>query len=551
MKLLATARGAGTAAMAAAVFTRAGLIRPLSPRQLARITASFRAMGTSPALLVSIAAIRWPGATAVIDDAGEVTFRELEEQADALAEHLADRHGIVGGQGIAILCRNHRAFVQGLLAAGRLGADVLLVNTELPAHQLRLILSRHQPAVVLHDDEFAVRLAEADSGAEISTPRLAVWVQDGPVRFNGPAAGRRDLPRRRGHAGKLILLTSGTTGVPKGVPRAPHPTAYLGVAASSFQRLGLRTGTTTMVCPPAFHGMGLICLLLGLASGSTVVLQRRFEAAAAARAIAEHQVSHLVAVPAMLQRLTALDDLREHSRSLTSVLSGASELSAVVAREFMDVVGDVLFNGYGSSEIGIVTLATPADLRTAPGTVGRPALGTSVLILDDAGRPVPTGQVGQVHVASAMTFDGYTGGGHKDLRDGHLASGDLGHLDATGRLFIDGRADDMIVSGGENVFPQPVEDALLGHSAIADAAVTGVPDPDFGQRLRAFVVLQGDGLDEGDRLDEDEVREHLRARLARFQMPRDIVVVAEIPRNATGKVLRRQLAAPPGGPHVR
>ncbi|GAB4013862.1 AMP-binding protein [Nocardioides ultimimeridianus] len=520
-----------------AVLARAGLLGPLSPAKLARAVLEVGRLGLSPATVVALSATRWPDRPAVIDDAGSLSYAELARQAVALAAQLRSSYDVGPDRGIAVMCRNHRGLVLGLLAAGNLGVDVLLVNTELPAQQLAATLTRHRPGVVLHDAEFDERLATADAG----TPRHRVWGDDGPVEAP-PYDGR--LPRVR-RAGRLVLLTSGTTGAPKGVPRSPHVSALMGVAVSAIERLDLRTGETMMVCPPAFHGMGVLCLMLGLALGDTVVLQRRFDAAAAAAAVERHRVDVMVAVPAMLQRLLALPDLERRTESLRVALSGAAPLSPVTAGRFAERVGEVVYDGYGSSEVGIVTLATPADLREAPGTLGLPTRGTRIAILDDGGRPLPVGQVGQIHVDSPMTFDGYTGGGRRDIRDGYLASGDMGRLDDRGRLFLEGRADDMIVSGGENVFPQPVETALLSHPDVADAAVIGVPDDDFGQRLRAFVVVTG-AADRG-RLD-DELRTYLRARLTRYEVPRDIVVVDELPRNATGKVLRTQLATTPGGP---
>lgn len=504
------------------------LLRPLTPAQAVRAVALARRWGGSPATMVGLAAVRWPHRVAIVDDAGEVTYAELQRRADRLAGHLAEAYDVRAGRALALMCRNHRGLVEGILAAGRLGADVLFVNTELPAHQLVATLERHRPAVVVHDDEFAPRLAEADD-----VPAFAVWAGDGPTPV--PASGH---PLGRVHEpGSLILLTSGTTGAPKGVPRQPHATAFLGLAVSTLHRLGLRSAGTMLVCPPAFHGLGLATLLVGLGIGNTVVLHRRFDAERVTAAIEERRVASLVVVPTMLQRLLGVPDLGARCGSLLGVLTGASALSPVVATDFMDAVGDVLFDGYGSSEVGIVTLATPADLRAAPGTLGRATLGTSIRILDADGRRQPTNGVGEIFIKSPMTFDGYTGGGHKTMRDGFVATGDLGHLDTAGRLFIDGRADDMIVSGGENVFPQPVEDALLSHPDVADAAVVGVADDAFGQRLRAYVVLRGTTFD------EDAVRAHLRSRLTRYELPRDLVVLPELPRNATGKVLRKQLEA--------
>jgi acyl-CoA synthetase (AMP-forming)/AMP-acid ligase II len=206
----------------------------------------------------------------------------------------------------------------------------------------------------------------------------------------------------------------------------------------------------------------------------------------------------------------------------------------------MDVFGEVLYNLYGSTEVAWATIATPEDLRAAPGTAGRPPLGTIVKLLDERGREVPQGEGGRIFVGNGMVFDGYTSGGGKEVIGGLMSTGDVGHLDAGGRLFVDGRDDEMIVSGGENVFPREVEDLLADHPAVEDVAVVGVPDAEFGQRLKAFVVRR-----EGAELTEAEVKQHVKENLARFKVPREVVFVAELPRNATGKVLRHELQAIP------
>jgi fatty-acyl-CoA synthase len=204
----------------------------------------------------------------------------------------------------------------------------------------------------------------------------------------------------------------------------------------------------------------------------------------------------------------------------------------------MDAFGDVLYNLYGSTEVAWATIATPEDLRAAPGTAGRPPLGTVVKLLDADGREVGSREGGRIFVANEMMFEGYTGGGGKEIIGGLMSTGDVGHFDADGRLFVDGRDDEMIVSGGENVFPREVEDLLADHEAIEDAAVVGVPDEQFGERLKAFVVRRN-----GAQLDEEAVKHYVRDNLARFKVPRDVVFVAELPRNATGKVLKRVLRA--------
>jgi fatty-acyl-CoA synthase len=202
------------------------------------------------------------------------------------------------------------------------------------------------------------------------------------------------------------------------------------------------------------------------------------------------------------------------------------------------VFGPVVYNLYGSTEIAQATIATPDDLALDPATVGRPVRGTVVKIFGEDGRKLPAGSTGRIFVGNYAQFEGYSGGGSKDQLEGLMSSGDVGHFDERGLLFIDGRDDEMIVSGGENVFPAEVEELLAGHEAIVEAAAIGVDDERFGQRLKAFVVLHG-----GRRLSADEVRQYVRDNLATYKVPRDVVFVDELPRNPTGKVLKRELAA--------
>ena len=207
----------------------------------------------------------------------------------------------------------------------------------------------------------------------------------------------------------------------------------------------------------------------------------------------------------------------------------------------MDHFGDNIYNLYGSTEVAYATIATPEDLRAAPGTAGKPPRGTTIKLFDEDGREVPQGAVGRIFVGNDMTFEGYTGGGNKEVIDGLLSSGDVGHFDREGRLFIDGRDDEMIVSGGENVFPREVEDLLADLDGVVEVAVIGVEDPQFGQRLKAYVVVR-----DGFELDAEQVTAHVKANLASFKAPREVEFLAELPRNATGKVLKRDLHAREG-----
>ncbi|HEX5621368.1 MAG TPA: AMP-binding protein, partial [Solirubrobacteraceae bacterium] len=295
----------------------------------------------------------------------------------------------------------------------------------------------------------------------------------------------------------------------------------------------------TMIAAPMFHSWGFVHFTLGMSLSSTLVLNRKFDPEATLSLTAQHEATALIVVPVMMQRILELEDdvLQRYDLSKLRVTAvSGSALPGSISDRWMDVFGDNVYNLYGSTEVAWASIATPEDLRAAPGTAGRAPHGTIVRLYDEDGKPVKQGDTGRIFVGNEMQFEGYTGGGGKDVIDGLLSSGDVGHFDNAGRLFVDGRDDDMIVSGGENVFPAEVEDLLSGHEAIAEVAVFGVDDEKFGQRLKAVVVLR-----EGKSLSEDEIKKHVKANLAGYKVPRDIDFMDELPRTSTGKVLKREL----------
>jgi fatty-acyl-CoA synthase len=294
-----------------------------------------------------------------------------------------------------------------------------------------------------------------------------------------------------------------------------------------------------MIAAPLFHSWGFFHFVMSLPTASTMVLRRRFDEEETLRAVQEHEAQVLAVVPVMLQRILRLPEETLSAYDLSSLRitsASGSALPGELATEWMDRFGDNVYNLYGSTEVAYATVATPEDLRAAPGTAGRAPRGTVVRLYDEEGREVPDGEVGRIFVGNEMSFEGYTGGGGKEDIDGLLCSGDVGHIDSDGRLFIDGRDDEMIVSGGENVFPREVEDLLADHEAVVEVAVIGVDDEEFGQRLKAFVVASA----EAD-VSEDDLKAHIKANLAAYKAPREIEFLDELPRNATGKVLKREL----------
>lgn len=497
---------------------RSRLLVPPGPQALLRLVREAARGGTNLFTLLGIAAARWPRRTALIDDDGAISYRELLCRAESLACEL-HRRGGGPGQAVGVLCRNGRGFVEAVFAVASVGADVVLLNTDFQAEALAAAMDSHAIGILVCDGEFAdradgVTLIDPASPHDGSRPKVAA-------------------------AGRIILLTSGTTGSPKGVPRKPEITSALGIGASLLDRTGLRTGSRIALPVPMFHGLGFGMLVLTIGLGGTVLTLRRFDAEATLAQASEHRADAMTVVPVMLARILDLpEEVRERNPlpSLRVVISSGARLEPDLARRFMDAYGDTIYNGYGSSEVGIGALATPADLREAPETVGRPVVGCAVRILDDDGAPVGPEVTGRVFVGGDLTFDAYTGGETKDVVSGMMDTGDMGYLDKVGRLFIVGRDDDMIVSGGENVYPRAVENALSELPEVADNAVIGVPDDDYGERLAAFVVPQPNA-----EIEEESVRKYLKDKVSRFEQPRDIKIVAKIPRNPAGKVVRGEL----------
>ena len=525
---------AAAAAVSLKVLAGAGVVRPYPPHTLVALLRTLRAWGTGPAGGFAALAARSPDRVGLVDELGELTFGELHRRSNALAHALADR-GIGEGDSVAIMCRNHRGFVDATVAVAKLGADILYLNTAFAGPQLVDVLDREKPGVVVHDEEFADLLADAEAGE-----RLVAWADSGDA---GPTIESliashpdTDLPAPDRHA-RIVILTSGTTGTPKGAPRNE---AGIDAAVALLSRIPLRHGWRTHIAAPLFHTWGFAHLALGMLLGSTVVLRRRFDPEDALRTLHDERCESFVVIPVMLQRILALpaDTLDEWQLPrLRVVTASGSALPGDLALSWMDRFGDNLYNIYGSTEVAYASVATPDDLREAPSSAGRPPYSTVVRVYDEEGHEVEDGRSGRIFVGNSLLFEGYTGGGSKDVVDGLMATGDVGRFGDDGRLYVEGRDDEMIVSGGENVFPKEVEDCLARHGSVADVAAIGVEDDDYGKRLRAFVVLAG-----GEDASEDDLKDWVRSNLARYKVPREVVFVDELPRNATGKVLKRELA---------
>jgi acyl-CoA synthetase (AMP-forming)/AMP-acid ligase II len=518
------------------VLVDAGVIRPIRPDRLWHVLRTLQAWGRSPAAGAISLAARYPDEPMIVDELGTLSFSEVNVRTNAIANSLSDA-GIVEGDRVGIMCRNHRGFVEATIAVSKLGADALYLNTAFAGPQLSEVARREKPRALIYDEEFEGLLEEAGKRRK----RFVAWhdsekcsdpTLDELIRTGDP--GDVVPPDREG---RIVILTSGTTGTPKGASRG-NPQS-LEPAVSLLSSIPLRTRQISHIAAPLFHSWGLAHFTLGFILGTTYVLRRKFEPEACLATVARYRCDALVVVPVMMQRILELPEETRAKYDLSSlkvVAASGSALPGDLATDWMDAVGDTLYNLYGSTEVAWASIATPEDMRAAPGTAGRPPRGTLVKLYDEAGQEVPPGRPGRIFVTNEMLFEGYTGGDSKEVIGEFMSTGDVGRFDADGRLFVEGRDDEMIVSGGENVFPKEIEDELARHPAVSDAAALGVDDADFGQRLRAFVVIE-----QGQDVSEDDLKTHVKQNLARYKVPREIWFLEELPRNATGKVLKREL----------
>lgn len=519
----------------------AGALQIEPPQHIAAFVADMRRWGEF-GMIPALNARRTPNRAAVIDDDGEMTFKELDDAAHAVANALLEK-GVKGGDGVAILARNHRWFLVAVYGAARTGARIILLNSEFSGPQIKEVSEREGARLIIHDDEYSKAVSQAtpdlgflralptnpdkDEPSESDAETLASIVE---------RSSSTPAPKVTKHS-SIIILTSGTTGTPKGANRrSPLSLAPIGGVLS---HVPFKSGEVTLLPAPMFHALGYLHATIGMMLGSTLVLRRRFKPATVLADIEKHRATAMVVVPVMLSRI--LDhiekmDAKPDLSSLRIVFVSGSQLGAELAQRAMKDIGPVVYNLYGSTEIAFATIARPEDLKKNPATVGPVVKGVRIKLYDENGNEVPKGEVGRIFVGNTFPFEGYTGGGHKQIIDGLMSSGDVGYFDEDGLLYVSGRDDEMIVSGGENVFPAEVEDLISGHPEVVEATALGVEDKEWGHRLRAFVVKQ-----DGASIGEDDIKTYVKEHLARYKVPREVIFLDELPRNPTGKILKREL----------
>ncbi|ORV97516.1 long-chain-fatty-acid--CoA ligase FadD2 [Mycobacterium kyorinense] len=511
------------------------------PQNVAAMVNDIRKWGEI-GMLPALHARRTPDKVAIIDDDGEFTWKELDDAANAVAHGLLDK-GVKGGDGVAILARNSRWFAIAEYGCARVGARIILLNSSFSGPQIKEVSEREDAKLIIYDDEYTEDVSKAEPplgklralGTNPDSDKDSGSTDETLADLIGRSSGT-PAPKASKHS-SIIILTSGTTGTPKGANRSTPPT--LAPIGGILSHVPFKAGEVTALPAPMFHALGFLHATIGAFLGSTLVLHRKFKPPQVLEDIEKHKVTAVVVVPVMLARmLDALEkmDKKPDLSSLRIIFVSGSALNADVAERALKDFGPVVYNMYGSTEIAFATIAEPKHLQYNSSTAGPVVKGVRVKIFDENGKELPQGEVGRIFVGTSFPFEGYTGGGGKQIIDGMLSSGDVGYFDEKGLLYISGRDDEMIVSGGENVFPAEVEDCISGHPDVVEATAIGVEDKEWGHRLRAFVVKK-----EGADIDEDTIKKYVKDQLAKYKVPREVIFLDELPRNPTGKILKREL----------
>jgi fatty-acyl-CoA synthase len=485
-----------------------------------------------------------PHRTALVHRDRAWSFFELNELMDRCAAGLA-KAGLRRGDAVVIMLHNapEFLFLQGGVA--RLGGAAVSASWRSTAAELAYLVQNSGARALFFaaDAAEAVRRAMPEIGPALGGRVYGVGgAVEGFARYEDFLAGASggEAVSDRSDEASVVIYTSGTTGKPKGAVRKMSRNALVQVLGF-IETTPMRVGQTHLVVCPLYHSTAWGFVTISYILASTIVLLDAFEPEAFLDAVERHRVSHTAVVPTMLHRLLQIGEPAIRARdlgSLEAIFTGGAPLSPTLATRVLDVLGDKLFNFYGATETGLVTLATPADLRAAPGTIGRPIPGNELRLYDDRGAEVGGGEVGELYVRSGNLVEGYhanAGATREAMRDGFFSVGDLARCDAAGRFFIEGRKRDMIISGGVNVYPREVESVLTQHPAVAEAAVIGIADEEWGERVHAFVALHRPDVG------ADELLGFCREHLAGPKRPRGVTILPELPKNPTGKVLKRQL----------
>ena len=530
------------------VANQTGFLSALTPTGLLAFARTVVGLRVGHHLALILHAQNKPEKTAIVDGSRKYSYAEVDGEINRLGHALVAMN-IGAGDHVALMLPNSAEYLIAQQTIARVGATAVQIGTRLKAAELAHILANSSPLALFYHHDYRAELEEALAlGAGAARGQLVVCgapagSMTGASRYEDLIAGMPGAhpPATSSRGGGVIVYTSGTTGKPKGANRDMTETGLVGIA-DFMARVGMTHHERHLVVCPLYHSAAPAFTSMVFGLGATVVMVDHFEPERVLEVIARESITSAFMVPTMLSRLADLDEEVRRSydtSALRWILSGAAPLPTDTARRFQEAFGYLLWNFYGATETGMVTLAAPHDHAARPGTVGRLLRGNQVRLLDGEGRQVRAGEIGELYTSNEMLITGY----HRDptstdssLADGFFSVGDLGRMDDDGYYYIESRKSDMVISGGVNIYPREIEDHLLTHADVVDVAVVGVPDAEWGETLKAFVVRRPGAL-----LTSATVIEFCRQGLADYKRPRAVAFIDVLPRTPTGKVLKREL----------
>ena len=499
-------------------------IRLLSPAGLFYLTGAVLIEGINLMTLLRTAAKLHAKKTAFADEKEEINYRDLYAQSQRFAAVLQSEYHLRAKQKTALICRNHISLIRALFAVSRLGSDIYLLNPEMSSAQFAALNERHSFDFLIYDAEAAGLVSDSRFEAK----SIIAYADDSPsVDRAAKTEPTQKTKIVKTYSSNIVVLTGGTTGTPKIAKRQASIFNFLNPFFALLTELNLDAYEKVYVATPVYHGFGVAAVFIGLIVGSKMYLVTRFDASKGCALIEKNQIEVVTLVPLMLQRM--LTQNADSLKSLACVVCGGAPLNPTLVEETFDKLGDVLFNLYGTSEAGFSVMATPADLRYSSNTVGKPIPGLKLKILDENDVESKIKSTGRIYIKSSWSV--------KDTGSNWIETGDLGYRDERGFYFLCGRNDEMVVSGGEKVYPVELENVLIKHAEIKQVAVIGIPDADFGQRLKAFIVPT-----RGSKINQKEITDWLSSRVARFQMPVSVVFLEDLPVTSIGKINKKMLS---------
>jgi acyl-CoA synthetase (AMP-forming)/AMP-acid ligase II len=459
----------------------------------------------------------------LVDGNETVSYKQLSLQCEKLSIILKVNYQVREGQKVAFMCKNHASLVRSIFAFSRLGSDIYLLNSEMSKLQFNRLVNQNDFDFLVYDFELHSFIEESQFRKE-----KIVSYHENLSSINNLLKTNVDQTHRiqRTSKSKIILLTGGTTGVSKAITHKPSIVNFLNPFSTLISRLNLLSYNTAYIATPIYHGYGIAILFSFMALGKKVVINDGFNAKKACSLIREHNVEIITVVPLMIHKMleTSVEDLK----SLRCIASGGAKLNPSLVEKVIGELGDVLYNLYGTSEAGLNVIATPQDLNYSANTIGKEIKGVKLKVMDDKNEVIH-GRIGQFFINNNWSM--------RNSKSPWIETGDLGYRDVNGYYFLCGRTDDMVVSGGENIYPIEVEQVLIDHPQVEDVAIIGISDEKYGQTLKAFVQTSKND----EMITKEALVDWLRPRVARFQLPKDIVFVNNLPYTPLGKLDKKQL----------